>query len=69
MARCRADYRAVIDGLARLPGGFEPAALVLLAASGLVLGELLQLSPFTPAERARLAKALLKAVKQNGRTQ
>jgi AcrR family transcriptional regulator len=69
MARCRADYRAVIDGLARLPGGFERAALVLLAVSGLVLGELLQLSPYTPAERKRLTKALLKAVEQHGRSQ
>ena len=69
MARCRAHYREVIDGLARLPGGFEPAALVLLAVSGLVFGELLQLSPYTPAERKRLGKALLKAVEQHGRLQ
>jgi AcrR family transcriptional regulator len=69
MARCRAQYRGVIDGLARLPGGFEPAALVLLAVSGLVFGELLQLSPYTPAERSRLVKALLRAVEHNGRLQ
>ena len=69
MARCRAQYRGVIDGLARMPGGFEPAALVLLAVSGLVFGELLQLSPYTPAERSRLVKALLRAVEHNGRLQ
>jgi AcrR family transcriptional regulator len=68
MAQCRARYREIVDGLTRLPGGFEPAALLLLAASGLVLGELLQISPYTPAERARLGKALLKAVAQYERT-
>ena len=69
MAQCRAHYRAVLDELTDLPGGFERGALVLLAASGLVLGELLQLSPYTPQERSRLVKAVLKAVDQCGRTQ
>ena len=45
------------------------AALVLLAVSGLVFGELLQLSPYTPPERSRLVKALLRAVEHNGRMQ
>lgn len=69
MAACRARYREIVDGLARLPGGFERSALLLLAVSGLVFGELLQLSPYTPNERARLAKALLKAAEHSGRTQ
>jgi AcrR family transcriptional regulator len=69
MAQCRARYRGLIDGMRRLPGGFERSALVLLAVSGLVFGELLQLSPYTPAERSRLVKALLRAVERNGRMQ
>jgi AcrR family transcriptional regulator len=69
MAQCRARYRTVVDELAHLPGGFECAALAMLAVSGLVFGELLQLSPYTAAERSRLVKALLKAVDDCGRTQ
>ena len=69
MAHCRADYREVLDELAQLPGGFERSALVLLAVDGLLLGELLRLSPYTHEERARLVKALLKAVDQCGRIQ
>jgi AcrR family transcriptional regulator len=69
MAHCRADYREVLDELAQLPGGFERSALVLLAVDGLLLGELLRLSPYTSEERARLVKALLKAVDQCGRMQ
>jgi AcrR family transcriptional regulator len=69
MAHCRAGYRELIDELAELPGGFERSALVLLAVDGLLLGELLRLSPYTPEERSRLVKALLKAVDQCGRLQ
>lgn len=69
MAQCRADYRHLLDELTELPGGFERSALVLLAVDGLLLGELLRLSPYTPEERARLVKALLKAVDQCGRMQ
>ncbi|MFI4880731.1 MAG: TetR/AcrR family transcriptional regulator [Steroidobacterales bacterium] len=69
MAHCRAEYREVLDELAALPGGFERSALVLLAVDGLLLGELLRLSPYTPEERSRLVKALLKAVDQCGRIQ
>ncbi|MGH8132589.1 MAG: hypothetical protein ACRETP_05070, partial [Steroidobacteraceae bacterium] len=67
-ARCRAGYRELVDGLARLPGGFARAALVLLAVDGLLLGELLRISPYTADERSRLVKALLRAVEQYGRT-
>jgi Tetracyclin repressor-like, C-terminal domain len=58
-----------VDEIATLPGGFERAALVQLAVDGLVLGELLQLSPYTPGERSRLVKALIKAADQCGRMQ
>jgi AcrR family transcriptional regulator len=69
MAVCRAEYRKLLDEFARLPGGFEDTALVLLAVQGLLLGELLHLSPYTPQERSRLAKALLRAADQCGSTQ
>jgi AcrR family transcriptional regulator len=69
MAVCRAEYRKILDEFARLPGGFERTALVLLAVQGLLLAELLHLSPYTPQERSRLAKALLRAADQCGSTQ
>jgi AcrR family transcriptional regulator len=69
MAPCRAQYRKLLDEFSRLPGGFERAALVLLAVQGLLLAELLHLSPYTPGERSRLAKALLRAADQCGSTQ
>ena len=47
----------------------QRAALVQLAVDGLVLGELLQLSPYTAEERSRLVKALLKAADRCGRMQ
>jgi len=69
MAGCRVEYRKLLDEFAKLPGGFERTALVLLAVQGLLLGELLHLSPYTPQERSRLAKALLRAADQCGSTQ
>jgi AcrR family transcriptional regulator len=69
MAPCRAQYRKLLDEFAKLPGGFEGSALVLLGVQGLLLAELLHLSPYTPGERARLAKALLRAADQCGSTQ
>jgi AcrR family transcriptional regulator len=69
MAVFRAEYRKLLDEFARLPGGFERTALVLLAAHGLLLAELLHLSPYTPEERSRLVKALLRAAGQCGSTQ
>lgn len=69
MAPCRAQYRKLLDEFARLPGGFERAALVMLSVQGLLLAELLHLSPYTAAERARLVKAMLKAADQCGSTQ
>ena len=69
MAVCRAEYRKILDEFARLPGGFEHIAQVLLAVQGLLLAELLHLSPYTPQERSRLVKALLRAADQCGSTQ
>ncbi len=69
MAHCRRSYREFVDEIATLPGGFERAALVQLAVDGLVLGELLQLSPYTSEERSQLVKALLKAADRCGRMQ
>jgi AcrR family transcriptional regulator len=69
MAHCRRSYREFVDEIATLPGGFERAALVQLAVDGLVLGELLQLSPYTSDERSRLVKAIIKAADQCGRMQ
>ena len=69
MAVCRAEYRKLLDQFTKLPGGFEGTAQVLLAVQGLLLAELLHLSPYTPRERSRLVKALLRAADQVGSTQ
>jgi AcrR family transcriptional regulator len=69
MSVCRAEYRKLLNEFAKLPGGFERAALVLLGVQGLLLAELLHLSPYTPEERARLVKALQRAADQCGSTQ
>ena len=69
MAVCRAEYRKLLDEFARLPGGFERTALVLLAVQGLLLAELLHLSPYTAEERSRLVKALQRAADQCRSTQ
>lgn len=60
MAPCRAHYADVLRQLETLPCGFEEAALLLLAADGLLLGELIHLSPYTPEQRERIVAALLK---------
>jgi AcrR family transcriptional regulator len=57
---CREYYARSLAELSRLPCGFEGAALVLLATDGLLLGELLRISPFTPAQREQLVAALLR---------
>jgi AcrR family transcriptional regulator len=69
MSVCRAEYRKLLNEFAKLPGGFERAALVLLAVQGLLLAELLHLSPYTPEERSRLVKAIQRAADQCGSTQ
>jgi AcrR family transcriptional regulator len=69
MSMCRTEYRKLLDEFAKLPGGFERAALVLLGVQGLLLAELLHLSPYTPEERSRLVRALQRAADQCGSTQ
>jgi AcrR family transcriptional regulator len=69
MAACRTEYRKLLDEFAKLPGGFEGSALVLLAVQGLLLSELLHLSPYTPKERSKLVKAMLRAADECGSTQ
>jgi AcrR family transcriptional regulator len=69
MAACRMEYRKLLDEFAKLPGGFEGSALVLLAVQGLLLSELLHLSPYTPKERSKLVKAMLRAADECGSTQ
>lgn len=69
MAACRTEYRKLLDEFAKLPGGFEGTALVLLAVQGLLLAELLHLSPYTAKERSKLVKAMLRAADECGSTQ
>jgi AcrR family transcriptional regulator len=69
MAACRKEYRKLLDEFAKLPGGFERTALVLLGVQGLLLAELLHLSPYTAEERSRLVKALQRAADQCRSTQ
>jgi AcrR family transcriptional regulator len=58
MAPCRQHYAALLAELESLPCGFERAATLLLAVDGLVLGELIHLSPFTPEQRRRVVAEL-----------
>lgn len=60
MESLRERKRKRIDELLAAPGSFERRALVLLAADGLFLMELLQASPFTAAEREKLVLELLR---------
>jgi AcrR family transcriptional regulator len=64
LARFRARYRHLLNELSGGPGGLERVALVLLAVDGLMLGELLRLSPYTSAERRRLVRALLRSAER-----
>jgi AcrR family transcriptional regulator len=59
MKSLRERQRKRFDDLASAPGSFERRALVLLAADGLFLMELLRASPFTAAERGALVDELL----------
>jgi AcrR family transcriptional regulator len=59
MERCRAQYARLIQSLEKVPCGFEQAMLLLLAVDGLLLGETMQLSSFTPSQRQRIVAALI----------
>lgn len=58
MQPCREHHARSLARLGALPCGFERAATVLLAVDGLLLGELIQMSPFTPAQRERVVAEL-----------
>jgi AcrR family transcriptional regulator len=58
MQPCRQQYAATLASLESLPCGFERAATLLLAVDGLVLGELIHVSPLTPEQRARIVAEL-----------
>jgi AcrR family transcriptional regulator len=59
---CRQRCRESLDEMSALPVGFERAAILQLAVDGLLLGELLQMSPFTDEERGRVVAAILNAI-------
>ena len=59
---CRQRAREAIDEMAQLPLGFDRAAILHLAGDGLILAELLHLSPVTAQERSRIVESLLSAV-------
>ena len=60
MKPIRERQRERFDALAAAGGATEDRALVLLAADGLFLMELLQASPFTAIERETLVQAMLR---------
>jgi AcrR family transcriptional regulator len=57
---CREHYARSLERLGAMPCGFERAATVLLAVDGLLLGELIQMSPFTPEQRERVVAELVR---------
>ena len=63
---CQARRRAFLDQMTALPMGFDRAAILMLAVDGLLLSELLHLSPLTAEERERAVAAILKAVEEDG---
>lgn len=58
MARVRSQYSTTLEELEETPDAFAQAALLLLAADGLLLGEMIQSTGFTPDQRARVVAAL-----------
>jgi AcrR family transcriptional regulator len=60
MQPCREHYVRTLERLGVQPCGFEQAATVLLAVDGLLLTELIHMSPFTPEQRERVVARLLR---------
>jgi AcrR family transcriptional regulator len=60
MQPCRQHYALTLERLGALPCGLEKVATVLLAVDGLLLTELIQLSPFTPEQRERVVGRLVR---------
>jgi AcrR family transcriptional regulator len=64
MDPCRQSYREVVDEMAKCPQSFERAAMLHLAVDGLLMSDLLNLSPFTADERRRVVEHLLNQVRE-----
>lgn len=64
MQPCRHHYARTLERLGALPCGFERVATVLLAVDGLLLTELIHMSPFTPEQRERIVGQLVKLAEE-----
>ncbi len=64
MDPCRESYRQVVDEMAKCPQSFERAAVLHLAVDGLLMSDLLNLSPFTAEERRRVVEHMLNQVRE-----
>ena len=64
MDPCRNSYRQVVDEMAKCPQSFERAAVLHLAVDGLLMSDLLNLSPFTAEERRRVVEHMLNQVRE-----
>lgn len=64
LAPCRESYRAAVDEMIKCPGSFERAAVLHLAVDGLLMTDLLNLSPFTADERQRVVECILTEVSE-----
>jgi len=62
LAPCREQCRVAIERMRTLPLPFAQVAILQLAVDGLMLSELLQLSPYTAEERGRIVEAILSAI-------
>ncbi len=61
---CRESYRKTVDAMACCPQSFERIAMLHLAVDGLLMSDLLNLSPFTADERRRVVDYLLREVSE-----
>lgn len=61
---CRESYRKTVDAMVRCPQPFERIAMLHLAVDGLLMSDLLNLSPFTADERRRVVDYLLREVSE-----
>ena len=65
LAPAREDFHQIIADLTKDGLSFERAAVIMLAANGLRLWEVLSMSPFNAKERRRIIKELLALVKED----
>jgi AcrR family transcriptional regulator len=57
---CRQHYAKKLENFIRTPADLERVGVVLLAMDGLLLNELMQVSPYTDTQRQRIVAALLR---------